>query len=108
MDQALLHPNYVAADPEGGHRNLLQVTGVVRRKNLNPYKPVLISGVGAFKIVRIDVTPNQIPDEFISEEQREQVSETNLPPRFLFDPLDIPQDEVDPVGNDDEVSAINN
>lgn len=109
IDQAVLHPNYVAAAPEDGHLNLLQVTGVIRRKNLNPYKPVLISGGGAFQILRVDVTPMKIPTEFISAEQLEhdggEVAASGLPPRFFYDPLAVPQEEVDTVeNNDDEVT----
>ncbi len=111
LDTNLLHPNYVAANAEG-HLSILEVTGVIRRKNLNPYKPVLISGMGTFKILRVDVTPNQIPKEFISPEQLEvqaaqHSTSSSLPPRFLYDPLSVPPEEVDPVGIDDEVKRNN-
>jgi pre-rRNA-processing protein TSR1 len=104
VEPETLHPNYVTECPDG-NTNLLEVTGVVRRKNLDPHKPLLISGHGTFQILRIDVTPQAIPKEFISSEQEIVASETLVPappPRFLLDPLSVPVEAKDDEPGDNE------
>lgn len=96
LEGEVLHPNYVAqVGEETATSKLLQVTGCVRRRNLNPYRPVLISGLGTFRVLRVDVRPFSVPDALLTKEQRDlgQQEPLDLPPRFLFDPLSVPKDD---------------
>lgn len=103
VDQTLVNellPHYPKLSQDFSNDHVLQVSGFIRRRNLNPYNYVHISGAGTYQILRIDVSPVQYPVS---------TAGTGTPPRFMLDPDNIPeshrQDELNE-NNLDNVSMV--
>lgn len=73
---------------------LVKITGVVKRRHLNPHRPLYITGVGAFKILRVDVVPMQLGGKSESGMNVDQVV-ADVPARFLYDPSLVPEEDID-------------
>ena len=99
---------HFANDPEAVGPNVLEVTGYIRRRNLNPHHLVHIAGSGTYKILRIDVNPVKM----LEVTQRKPDIETpdsirNAPclPRFMYDPAAVPPEEIEEVGMNEAMSV---
>jgi len=80
---ALLHSSEANCD------HLIQVTGIIRRRNFDPQRPVNIPGCGRWKVLRVDIAPvAQEQPKFQGEQDVPIVGlkPVVLPPRFLYDP----------------------
>lgn len=91
---------YLAEDPDSFVSTVLQVTGHIRKRNMNPHRPVHIPGHGNYQILRVDVTP--IND--VKSLQRSNPDDMGIPvptiqpishPRFMYNPRACPQEETD-------------
>ena len=71
-----LLPSYLntPSEPLG---QILHVSGYVRRRNLNPYSYVHITGAGTYQILRVDINPIQNPWVYKPDDFNA------APPRFI-------------------------
>lgn len=99
----LFTPNAVQELTQENCTKMVKVSGVIKRRHLNPHRPLYITGVGAFKILRIDVVPMQL--ERKTEMAVDQAA-PGVPPRFLYDPSLVPEEDVDKdVAEDDMMDS---
>ncbi|CAL8125495.1 unnamed protein product [Orchesella dallaii] len=101
LSPSMFTPNAVNELTQENCTKLAKISGVIKRRHLNPHRPVYITGIGSFKILRIDVVPMQLGKRDMAVDP----NVANVLPRFLYDPSKVPEEDVDKEVEDETMDS---